>query len=86
MSCWGVIIMAKFEIGDEVECVKDYVVVKKGMTGKVVNTNVGFPPILVAWDDFNGKGHNGGGKLTDKNGYWVFPENITHSNFDLVNE
>lgn len=78
--------MAKFEIGDEVECVEKYANVKKGMTGRVVNVSSGNPPVLVAWDNFEGKGHNGDGTLKDKNGYWVYPKNITHAKFNLINE
>lgn len=86
MNYWGVTTMVRFEIDDEVECVEAYANVRKGMTGKVVVVNGGFPPILVAWNDFEGIGHNGGGLLKDANGYWVYPKNITHINLNLLNE
>lgn len=86
MNCWGVTTMVKFEIGDEVECVEGYQRIQKGMTGRVANINAGFPPILVAWDDFEGRGHMGGGRLKDSNGYWVHSENIAHVALNLLNE
>lgn len=86
MNCWGVTTMVRFERGDEVECVEAYAKVRKGMTGKVVAVDEGNPPILVAWDTFEGIGHNGGGFLKDANGYWVYPKNITHSALNLLNE
>ena len=78
--------MEMFKVGDEVECVEGYKRIVKGMTGKVVATNQCYPPILVEWDDFKGRGHTGGGRLKDMNGYWIYTKNIIHGSLKLINE
>lgn len=78
--------MTDFKIGDFVECIEKYNRISVGMTGIIRNIdNTGVPPILVEWDSFEGRGHDGSCGLPD-NGYWVHTRDLRHSTFTLENE
>lgn len=78
--------MTKFKVGDSVECVSGYYHITIGMTGTIRGINKDNPPVLVEWDQFEGKGHSGRGLTPNNNGYWVFPKHLKHPVFSLENE
>lgn len=84
MNCWGVIIMVKFNIGDEVVALHDFDEVDKGMTGTVVHL-YGGDWIGVEWDDFRG-GHHCDGYAKEDAGYYITSEKLSPLNINLINE
>lgn len=86
MNYWDVIIMAKrnhdFKVGDEVECIKSYEDVDKGMTGKVVHLWLDVW-VGVEWNGLDGA-HDCEGNAKDGAGYYLHYDRLELLN--LINE
>ena len=58
------------QVGDRVQCIKKYEIVREGKTGTVCNMGDYDPPIGVCWDDNIG-GHDCDDKCPYGHGYYV---------------
>ena len=58
------------QIGDRVQCIKKYEIVREGKTGTVCNMGDYDPPIGVYWDNDIG-GHDCGRRCPNRHGYYI---------------
>jgi hypothetical protein len=63
----------EFQVGDRIECVKEYNRISVGMQGVIVE--VSFANIGVSWDNFT-KGHSCNGKCDAGTGYYIMRNNV----------
>ena len=65
----------EFKVGDRVECIQAFEVVKEGVCGVIVDIETRNPPVGVEWDIDVG-GHSCDGKAKHGYGYYVYSYNI----------
>ena len=66
----------EFQVGDRVECIKNYEEISCGMQGTIIDISSGHPSIGVSWDNYT-NGHSCNETCENHySGYYVYKENI----------